>query len=377
MARGWRIGIDARLTYYQQAGISTYTRGLLAGMADLLADDEEIVVLLSRKDRGRPIEGRNYRIARLRTPPHHRLEQLGLALELPWLGLDVIHSPDFIPPLRRRCRAVITVHDLAFLLYPHLLTAESQRYYGQIDVAVKSADAIIAVSENTKKDLVEKVGARPEKVVVIPEAASEDYKPIDSDVVRRQLERRFGLVPGFLLFVGTLEPRKNLPFLLEAYAALRARWQSSRNEVPRLVIAGRQGWLYDEVFKVVEQRGLAAHVMFLGAVSPEELVFLYNGARALVFPSLYEGFGLPLLEAMACGTPVIGANVSSIPEVAGDAALLFAPGDLDCLVGGLERLLLDNDLVMRLRDRGFARAGQFSWRHTAQETLALYRRLAS
>lgn len=371
-----RVGIDARLTYYREGGISTYTMGLLRGLAQVIGEGEEIVVLQSRKDRQPRVIGPNLSIAHLLTPPHHRLEQVGLPLELTCRRLDVVHCPDFIPPLHRRCRAVITVHDLAFLLYPHLLTEESQRYYSQIDQAVKSADAIIAVSENTRKDLVERVGAKPEKVVVIPEAADELYRPLDPEVVETQLRSRFGLTPGYMLFVGTIEPRKNLPFLLRAYATMRERWRSRSIVLPKLVIAGRKGWLFEEVFKAVEELRLGDEVRFLGVVSPDDLVVLYNGARLLVFPSLYEGFGLPLLEAMACGTPVIGANVSSIPEVVGDAGLLFSARESEALIAGLESLILDPALADRLRQKGFERVSHFSWQDTARQTLALYRRLA-
>lgn len=372
-----RIAVDARLMHYQPAGITAYTLGLLKGLAHVLGPGEEVVVLQSFKDKAARITGASFTTSHLLTPPHHRLEQIALPFELAWRRLDVIHCPDFIPPMRRRCRAVITVHDLAFLFYPHLLTKDSQRYYGQIGRAVESADAIIAVSENTRKDLVEKVGAPPEKVVVIPEAADEIYRLLDPAVVTVELERRFGLARGYALFVGTIEPRKNLPFLLRAYAAWSSRWCARGLSIPKLVVAGRKGWLYEDVFNLVDELGLAEQVAFLGAVKPTDLVTLYNGARLLVFPSLYEGFGLPLLEAMACGTPVIGANVSSIPEVVGDAGLLFDPGDAEGLITGLEKLVTDESLVESLRKKGLERAGRFSWTATARETLDLYRRLAS
>ena len=375
-AKTLRVGVDARLTYYREGGISTYTMGLLRGLAQVVGEGEEIIVLQSRKDRLPRIIGPYLSVAHLWTPPHHRLEQVGLPLELAYRRLDVVHCPDFIPPLHRRCRAVITVHDLAFLLYPHLLTEESQRYYSQIDQAVKSADAIIAVSENTRKDLVERVGAKPEKVVVIPEAADELYRPLEREVVETSLRSRFGLATGYMLFVGTIEPRKNLPFLLRAYATMRERWRSKSIALPKLVIAGRKGWLFEDVFKVVDELCLGDEVRFLGVVSPDDLVLLYNGACLLVFPSLYEGFGLPPLEAMACGTPVIGANVSSIPEVVGDAGLLFSARESEALIAGLENLILDQALANSLRQKGFERVRQFSWKHTAQETLALYRKLA-
>lgn len=375
-ARSLRVGVDARLTYYREGGISTYTMGLLRGLSQVIGDREEVVVLQSRRDRAPRVAARGFSTAYLATPPHHRLEQIGLPLELIWRGLDVVHCPDFIPPLRRRCRAVITVHDLAFLLYPHLLTEESQRYYGQIDQAVKSADAIIAVSQNTRNDLVERVGAKPEKVVVIPEAADEIYRPLDRDLVEATLQRRFRFGRGYILFVGTIEPRKNLPFLLRAYALLKERWRSVGRSVPKLVIAGRKGWLFGEVFRAVEDLRLGDDVIFVGVVSPDDLVILYNGASLLVFPSLYEGFGLPLLEAMACGTPVVGAEVSSIPEVVGDAGLLYSPKDIEALISGLESLILDEGLANRLREKGFERVKGFSWTATARETLALYWRVA-
>lgn len=370
-----RIGIDARLTYYREGGISTYTLGLLRGLSQVVGEDEEIIVLLSRKDKAERFASHDFAMARLLTPPHHRLEQIGLPLELAAKRLDIIHCPDFIPPLHRRCRAVITVHDLAFLLYPHLLTEESQRYYGQIDQAVKSADAIIAVSENTRKDLINGVGALPDKVVVIPEAADEIFRPLPANLVEQELKRKFQIDRGYMLFVGTIEPRKNLPFLLKAYATMRERWRARRLTLPKLVVAGRKGWLYEEVFRVVEDLKLADEVVFLGVVSPADLVMLYNGARLLVFPSLYEGFGLPLLEAMACGLPVVGANVSSIPEVVADAGLLFDPKDGEALISGLERLIQDEGLVKNLREKGFERVNNYSWTATARETLALYQRL--
>ncbi|MBM3136230.1 MAG: glycosyltransferase family 4 protein, partial [Chloroflexi bacterium] len=314
-----RIALDARLLYYQQAGIAQYTQRLLTALAEI-DHENEYVVLQSRKDRRRLVSAANFRRHPLWTPPHHRLEQLTLPLELAPLRLDVLHSPDFIPPLRRNCRAVITVHDLAFLLFPGLLTTESQRYYGQIRQAVHSAEAIIAVSASTKRDLIAHTAAPAAKITVVYEAAGPAFRPVTDAAALAAVRQKYGLPPGFVLFIGTIEPRKNLPTLLQAWAQTRHSSLVTRHS---LVIGGKPGWLYEET--IAQARELGTAVQFIGGVLPEDLPALYSAARLFVLPSVYEGFGLPVLEAMACGTPVVCSNASSLPEVAGDAALLVEP----------------------------------------------------
>ena len=368
-----RIGIDARLLYYQRAGISTYIRGLLNGLATV-AGGEQFVILHSRRDGDLTVCWPGAHIARLWTPCHHRYEQWLLSLELSIRHLDVLHSPDFIPPFRRRSPAVITIHDLAFLRYPSLLTPASARYYGQVDDAVVSAEAIVAVSESTKRDLLQLLGANEQKIHVVPEAADPSYRALDDPRAVAKVAGRYALDPGFFLFVGTLEPRKNLPALIKAYALVRERHQAVG--APKLVLVGSRGWLCEDIFALVEQLHLSDDVRFLGPVGTDDLVGLYNGAIALVFVSLYEGFGLPALEAMACGTPVIAANVSSLPEVVGDAALLVSPHDIEEIAAAMGRLVCDAELRQDLRGRGLARARQFSWERAARETLAVYRTVA-
>jgi len=362
-----RIALDARLLYYQQAGIAQYTQRLLTALAEI-DHENEYVVLQSRKDRRRLVSAANFRRHPLWTPPHHRLEQLTLPLELAPLRLDVLHSPDFIPPLRRNCRAVITVHDLAFLLFPGLLTAESQRYYGQIRQAVHSAEAIIAVSASTKRDLIAHTAAPAAKITVVYEAAGPAFRPVTDAAALAAVRQKYGLPPGFVLFIGTIEPRKNLPTLLQAWAQTRHSSLVTRHS---LVIGGKPGWLYEET--IAQARELGTAVQFIGGVLPEDLPALYSAARLFVLPSVYEGFGLPVLEAMACGTPVVCSNASSLPEVAGDAALLVEPHDVDGLAAALQRALSDEALRRQMIERGLAQAARFSWEKAARETLAVYR----
>jgi glycosyltransferase involved in cell wall biosynthesis len=366
-----RLAFDARMVYYRRAGIGHYSIRLLRALADLPpaeAADLHVTVLQSRKD-PQPIIAGDPRFRRrgLVTPCHHRYEQAGLAVELAALRPhpQVLHSPDFIPPFHRPCPAVITVHDLAFRRFPDLLTAESARYYGQIERAVASAEAIIAVSAGTADDLVELAGAARDKIHIVYEAADPLYRPPPAPPSAR---------PGYMLFVSTIEPRKNLPVLLEAYRLLldggRVR------PVPELCVVGRRGWLYEESLRAIERLGLGAHVRLLGEVAPTDLLGLYQGARLFAMPSLYEGFGLGALEALACGTPVLAAAAGALPEVVGDAGLLLPPHDPAAWAVALERVLSDAALEADLRQRGPAQAARFSWERAARETLAVYRRIA-
>jgi glycosyltransferase involved in cell wall biosynthesis len=365
-----RVALDARLVTYQRGGIGQYILHLIEAFARLpQGGGDEFIILRSRKERG-PLAPALPDVA-LWTPPHHRLEQLALPIELARLSFDVLHSPDFIPPWHGCFRRLITVHDLTFLYYPQFLTAESRRYYNdQIERAVRVADHISADSTNTKDDLVRRLGVPPEKITVVLLAHDSMYHPLDAAACAPVLER-LGLARGYALFTGTLEPRKNVTGLLAAYRVLCER----RLSTPMLVLAGRRGWLYDEIFAQIDRLKLAGRVHFVENLSSEDLRVLYNAAALLVLPSFYEGFGLTVLEAMACGTPVVCSDRGSLPEVAGDAALFVNPDDLDGLADAMQRVWEDALLRKQMRERGFVNVRRFSWDKTTRETLALYRRL--
>ena len=363
-----RIGIDARLVYYSQAGIGQYILHLVDGLSKV-DQENEYVLLQSRKDDTTILEQTNFRRVSLWTPSHHRLERYSLNVELMRLGLDVLHSPDFIPPHRPSCKSVITVHDLAFLLYPHFLTRESARYYGHIDQAVRWTDHIISVSESTKRDTIEHLGVPEDKITVVYEAASPIFRPVDLEEAREQVQNRHGIETPFVLFVSTIEPRKNVPSLL------RAIWQliECYKEDVSLVLAGGKGWLFEDAFAVVEELQLDKRVHFVGRVSSEDLLYLYNAAEMLAHPAFYEGFGLPPLEAMACGLPVVVSDVASLPEVVGDAGLLVDPHNVDELTVAMWRVLNDAELRQEMREKGLRQAERFSWERAARETLDIYR----
>jgi glycosyltransferase involved in cell wall biosynthesis len=365
-----RIGVDARLADYTLGGIARYTVQLLAALRRLAAR-HQLVAVRARRPKVAPPELAVDEALAAYTPPHHRLERFVLPWELRSARLDVLHSPDFIPPKPSAWRSVITVHDLAYLRMPGLLTGASRRYYGAIHRAVREADAIIAVSQATANDLAELVGAPREKLSVVYEAADSTFKPMPRDDAAAIVREKHRVEGPYILFVGTLEPRKNLPMLLQAFASLR-------REFPvRLVVAGGNGWLSDDVFSTVQRLALDDGVVFLGDVLPADLRPLYCAATVLALPSLYEGFGLPPLEAMACGTPVVVSNAGALPEVVGDAGVLVRPEDPEDIANGLGWVLGNERYRELLAQRGLARAAAFSWDRAAQETMAVYERVAA
>ena len=371
-----KIGIDARLPYYQMGGISRYVLQLTRALA-ALDRRNRYIIFQSRKDKTARLPAvENFERQELWTPCHHRLERYMLSAELALHGLDVMHSPDFIPPLRGATKHVITIHDLNFLHFPQFLTGESIRYYaGQIDWAVGHADRIIADSEHTRRDLIDQLSVPPEKVSTIHLAAdprfAEAATAAKHEHVRETLAR-YSLHPGYVLFVGTLEPRKNIPTLLKAYALLRK--QTSRK--PQLVLVGNRGWLYDDVFDAIDRLGLRENVRHLDGVSDRDLVHLYLAAGVLALPSHYEGFGLPVLEAMHCQCPVVSSNRASLPEVVGEAGILLEPDDETAWAATLLRVLTDQPLRRRMISAGLDWSGRFSWESTAAATMEIYEQLA-
>lgn len=294
-----------------------------------------------------------------------------------WLlgPVDVVHSTTFcVPEFRLRPKGlVVTIYDLSFITHPELhLSANVDHCLAGTRRAIERADAIIAISGHTRRDLVERMGAPAERIVVTPLAHDPGLAPV-TDVARlAAVRKRYGLPERFVLFLGALEPRKNLPRLLEAYAALPA---ALRRDV-HLVVAGMRGWLNDSVHAHVRALGLEPTVHFAGYVDGADLAAVYSLATLFAYPSLYEGFGLPVLEAMACGTPVLTSDGSSLPEVAGDAALQVAATDVDAIADGLRRILEDPALRGELSARGIKQAAKFSWDQCARQTLEVYRRVA-
>lgn len=367
-----RIGIDARLLAYQRGGTTTYIRRLLEHLGSV-APGHQVLALKSRKQLESELPQGCVEWRSLWTPPHHTLEQLALPLELLPLSLDVLHSPDFIPPFYRRCPSVITVHDLSFYLFPETKTEEALRYYRQTERAVNNAEGIIAVSETTRQDLQRVLGVPPGRVEVIYHGVDEQYHVMEDRAAVASFCRESGLPDSFMLWVGTLEPRKNLECLFQALALACRRLPPEKQQ---LVVVGPMGWRFEQTRKLYERLGLKDRVIFFGPAGESDLALLYNAAWAFVFPSLYEGFGMPPLEAMACGTPVLASSTPALKEVLGEAALYFDPHQPPALSEFIVRLAEDAQLAGRLREVGLQRAQRFRWEDTARRTLEVYRKAA-
>jgi glycosyltransferase involved in cell wall biosynthesis len=360
------IGIDARLTYYRTGGISTY----IVRLAEALANLDTInryVFFQSRKARERLAPTR-FDCVQLWTPSHHRLERIALSAELIRFNLDVLHSPDFIPPLWGARHHVITVHDLTFMHYPQYLTPDSRRYYNnQISTAVRRADHILTDSETSKHDIVNMLAASPEKITVHRLGVEDRFKPLSADTLE-QYRQQFELPECYLLFVGTFEPRKNIVGLLEAYSGLLNIFA----DAPPLVLIGKRGWLFNETMQRIEQMKLGGQVLWRENVPDEALPAIYNMAAVLVVPSFYEGFGLTALEAMACGTVPIVSNRSSLPEVVGEVGSQINPDDPATLTAALHHALTDKAWLETNQQAGLERAATFTWENTAQIALSVY-----
>jgi glycosyltransferase involved in cell wall biosynthesis len=373
-----RIGIDYTAAINQRAGIGRFVRNLVAA---LLARDRttEFVLLHAAPDQADQISlpnGPNVHDCRLRWPERwmtilwHRLRA---PVPVEWFTgpLDVFHAPDFVLPPVRRARRVVTVHDLAFLLYPDCADARLRDYLmSVVPRSVQSADFVVADSANTQNDVVCLLGADPGRTAVVPGGVESRFRPAPEASVA-ELRRSMGLAKPFVLSIGMIEPRKNWQGLIRAYNHARAR-----HDLPhQLVLAGARGWLWESIFEERERSPFRNDILFVGYVTDADLPTLYSAAEAFAFPSFYEGFGLPPLEAMACGTPVVVSDAASLPEVVGDAGLTVPADDVDALAEGLARVLLDDRLRASLRAAGLERAAGFTWEAAADRLLAIYRQV--
>jgi glycosyltransferase involved in cell wall biosynthesis len=287
-------------------------------------------------------------------------------------GAELFHAAEHLLLPLRGVPTVLTVHDLIFRRYPQHHKPLNRWYLNlTLPLYCRRADHIIAVSEQTKRDVMAAYGVPADKISVIYEAADARFQPQPAEAVT-EVRARYRLPDRYLLFVGTIEPRKNLGRVLAAFERLHAE-----RLMDALVIVGKRGWLYDDFFAQLERSPVKHAVIFPGFVPDADLPAVYAGAQALAFPSEFEGFGLPVLEAMACGAPVVCSNTSSLPEVAGAAALLVDPADTDAITAALRRVASDADLAADLARRGVAQAARFSWQRAAAETLAVYQRVAS
>ena len=374
-----RIAIDAHTVGAKLGGNESYAVNLIEALAQIDSVNDYTIYITTDEARER-FKGRwsNFRVRA--TLPHTPLIRIPLTLsaELRKHPVDVLHVQFTAPPFCP-CPVVVSIHDLSF---EHLPQTFNRRSRTQLRLTVrhsaKRAARIISLSEHTRRDIIETYGITPERIHAIPLAAPSHFAPVADNRELQRVRHNYGIHGDYILSVGSIQPRKNLARLVRAYARVRAslRGNNSAITLPKLVLVGKCAWLYDETLRALEETGVRDDVVLTGYVPQADLPALYSGALCFVYPSYFEGFGLPPLEAMKCGAAVIVGNKTSLPEVVGDAALTVDPFDVDAIASAMKQLIDDPALRETLSVKGQIRATAFDWRETARKTLKVYEEVA-
>ena len=380
------IGINAQLLSlgqnYRNGGVSRYIRYLLTELARR-PGSHEYTVFVNGQEVAEQLQARHPQITYVsaswpESQPAARVawEQFSLPTLLRQRHIEVLHSPVNVLPARLppSCATVVTLHDLAFLRFPAVLTRAKRLYHRTFTIrSLRRATMLITVSDSTKQDAHELVGIPTEQMQTVYPCIDERFSNVLEEEQIKEFREQKGLAEGYFLYLGTLEPRKNIPTLIEAYARLRQKYKVRE----KLVLAGGKGWLYDEIFAKVQQSGMQSEVVFPGFVSDSEQARWYAAASAFVYPSLYEGFGIPVAEALACGIPVVTSNSSSLPEAGAGIALCVDPLDAEAISEAMQRTISDPGLRERGRVAAPAVAQRFSAAAMAEQTVAVYEQAAN
>lgn len=373
------IALDYTPAYEQGGGIGRYVRELTAALARCTADDlaYRLFIAGQRPDRPLPTFDTRFSIRSTRISPVWWARiwgraQVPLPVEALVGAVDLYHATDFVlPPTLPRTRTLLTVHDLSFVRVPEAASPSLKAYLDAVvPRSVRRADHVLADSTATKADLIDVYGTPEDKITVLLSGVEPRFRPVTDAGLHAAARATYGIPAGrpYIFSVGTVQPRKNYARLIAALAFLH-----QRGHIVDLVIAGGKGWLDDPIYAAITHHKLTGHVHFIGFAADADLPALYSGAVITALPSLYEGFGIPVLESFACGTPVVTSNLSSLPEVAGDAALLIDPRDTDAIADALHRLLTDTAQRDICIQRGIDRAATFTWDAAAERLLSIYR----
>jgi glycosyltransferase involved in cell wall biosynthesis len=373
-----KVAIDVRTVTPVRSGVGNYVLHLFNGLREVAPNDDFFLIGQQRNleviDPHYPAhQTHKTKISHENHPVGDLWEHFLLPRILKRHEVSLLHGPATLVPLSQGSYGtVVTIHDLVAFLFPETIP-KKYAYYMRwlLKRVVKRADRIISVSENTKQDLVEVLGVDPKRISVVYEAAQPMFKHIDDPLILADVKSRYGIDGPFFYHVGNIEPRKNLVRLIRAYLQLREKV----GRQVKLVISGQKGWLTGQLYRGFTGLDLDDDVIFTGYVPHSDLPLLMNAAQAFIFPSLYEGFGLPVLEAMKCGTPVLTSNISSLPEIVGHAAILVDPYDEESIAHGMEQLVEDGELSARLANDGLEQSSLFSWKKAAAETLKIYKQV--
>ncbi len=366
-----RIAIDAHSIGAKLGGNESYAANLIDALAQIDSVNDYTLYVTTAEAHDR-FDQRwpNFRVRT--TLPHTPLIRIPLTLsaELRKHPVDVLHVQFTAPPFCP-CPAIVSIHDLSFEHLPHTFNRRSRTQLRlTVRHSAKRAARILSLSEHTRQDIIDTYDIDSERVTAIPLAAPDHFGPVSDERELQRVRNIYGIDSDYVLSVGAIQPRKNLARLVKAYASLRAKNQVSK--LPKLVLVGKCAWLYDDTLRALEESGVKDSVILTGYVPESHLPALYSGALCFVYPSYFEGFGLPPLEAMKCGTPVIVGNATSLPEVVGDAGLTVDPFDVDAIAAAIERLINDSVFRNALSVKGLERSRLFDWRDTARRTLNVY-----
>lgn len=363
------ILIDGNTLGNWKAGIGHYTHNLISELAEVLDESDKLFVGICQK-----LLDKNSELITKRVPVITTTER-SFSRYMPfsphWMrGFDIYHQPNYIPHVFDG-KIVTTIHDMSHRIFPQYHPRRRVLLLRAFENRLRQADRLITDSEYSRGEIVDLLKVPEDRVTVIYLGAGSQYKPLSISQDRQiELQAKYNLPDQFLLYVGTIEPRKNLERLIEAYYQYK---QEEPNSGVKLVLAGGKGWLFEGIFARVKELHLEQNIVFTGYVDSEDLPFLYNMALAFIYPSLYEGFGMPPLEAMSCGTPVISSSTSSIPEVVGEAGILVDPYQVNDLAAAISKVAGSVSLQDELSRKGLEHARLFSWRKCAEETLQVYR----
>ncbi|GAB4114340.1 MAG: glycosyltransferase family 1 protein [Candidatus Caldatribacteriota bacterium] len=371
-----RIAIDLTLLPTQLVGVGSYAKNLIDSLAKYDKKNKYFIFIKHEHSNIFEINQNNVNIIYQKNILRNKIlrvlwEQFILPLYIKRLNINLLHSIHYTVPLFARCKTIVTFHDMTFFIYPekHIFL---KRIFFRLFIRISSwkANRLIAVSESTKKDIIKFLGAS-NKIDVVYETVDSKYHPFKNESMTSMIRKKYSILNKFILYVGTLEPRKNIIRLIQAYHNLLTKKLINH----QLVIVGKKGWHYQEIFNMVNKLGLnkgRQKMIFTGYVPEEELPFLYNAADVFIYPSLYEGFGIPPLEALACGVPVISSNVSSLPEVVGDAGILIDPYNVQEISQAMFEILKNHKKKEQFRIKGLKRAEKFSNKNMAEGTIKVY-----
>jgi glycosyltransferase involved in cell wall biosynthesis len=365
-----KIGIFADRIGTQGGGLETYELGLIKGLMEIDNGNSYIIYGSSKQALAENLSNHpKFVFAEV----SQTSKMLRLSLTLPYkltrAPLDVLHIC-LVPPIFCPKKYILTVHDLSPFIRPDFYPATIRlRARALLKRGIMAAEKIITVSEATKNDIIKLFDIDPKKIAAIYLGIDPSFRPINEKEKVAAVLKKYDIYNKYILYVGKIQKRKNVKRLIQAFHILRKKM----NVQHKLVLVGKRMWEYDEAFEEIDRLNIGREIIGLGHIAYSDLPYLYNGADVFVFPSLFEGFGLPPLEAMACGTPVVAANLTSIPEVVGHAAILVDPYDIASIANGIDKVLTNEELRKVLKTRGLERAKQFSWKKTAKKTLSVYK----